>query len=334
MSCALPTLSCSFNGTLYPYEQISVSVKVAADPTLGSPATVYARATAEGLGTTPASATLPVTIASSQAAFGSAAYALQPFMENGAPATQAGSHPFELTTTLALNQNGRQPIALPKDLQFHLPPGLIGNPTAVSECSMADFFALVLETNLCAPSTVVGVATVTANEPILTHVFTKTVPVFSLVPAHGEPARLGFEVLGKVPIVIDTAVRSGRDYGVDATVVDATQTAGLLSSHVTLWGVPGDPRHDNARGWECVAGGAFHNQVGKPCPPVGGLEPTPFLTLPTSCAASPSVEPVVSSLEADSWAEPDSFVNGRYEWVSEAGAPARIHELLQGPVRA
>ena len=131
---------------------------------------------------------------------------------------------------------------------------------------MANFFALVLETNLCSPSSVVGVATVTANEPLYAKVFTKTVPLFNLVPAQGEPARFGFEVIGKVPIVIDTSVRSGGDYGVDVTVNDATETAGLLSSQVTFWGVPGDPRHDNARGWECVAGGAFAAQVGKSCP--------------------------------------------------------------------
>ena len=73
----------------------------------------------------------------------------------------------------------------------------------------------------------VGVATVTANEPKVAHVFTKTVPVFNLVPDQGEPAKLGFEVLGVVPIVIDTAVRSGSDYGVVATVKDATETAGV-----------------------------------------------------------------------------------------------------------
>ena len=81
--------------------------------------------------------------------------------------------------------------------------------------------------------------------------------MFNLVPAQGEPARFGFEVFGKVPIVIDTSVRSGQDYGVVASVKNATQTAGLLSSQVTLWGVPGDSRHNNARGWECVAGGRY-----------------------------------------------------------------------------
>ena len=72
--------------------------------------------------------------------------------------------------------------------------------------------------------------------------------MFNLVPAQGEPARFGFEVIGKIPIVIDASVRSGRDYGVVASVNDATETAGLLSSQVTFWGVPGDPRHNHVAG--------------------------------------------------------------------------------------
>ena len=56
-----------------------------------------------------------------------------------------------------------------------------------------------------------------AFEPQISRVITKTVPVFNLVPAQGEPASFGLAVTGKIPIVIDTSVRSGRDYGVDAT---------------------------------------------------------------------------------------------------------------------
>ena len=118
-----------------------------------------------------------------------------------------------------MNQTGeRTPVALPRDLTFNLPAGLVGNATAMPQCTITDFFSLVEETNLCGADSVVGVVTVVANEPKFAHFFTKTVPVFNLVPSRGEPARLGFEVLGKVPIVIDTSVRSGRDYGVVATV--------------------------------------------------------------------------------------------------------------------
>jgi hypothetical protein len=155
---------------------------------------------------------------------------------------------------------------------------------------------------------------VSAWEP-LQKVFTKTVPVFNLVPARGEPARFGFEVLGAVPIVIDTAVRSGRDYAVTASVYNATQTAGVVNSQVTLWGVPGDPRHDNARGWECVEGGHYRGQIKKTCPTSPGLPREPFLTMPTSCPASPAEEPLTASMEADSWANPASVLAAEYACI-------------------
>ena len=166
-------------------------------------------------------------------------------------------------------------------------------------------------------------ATVTANEPKVAHVFTKTVPVFNLVPAQGEPAKLGFEVIGKVPIVIDTAVRSGKDYGVVATVNNATETAGLLSSQVTIWGVPGDPRHNNARGWECVAGGYFVEvgQISTPARPPALSRKHPFLRNPTSCAANPATEPVISPSEADSWANPGTLLGAEYTWMTTTGVP-------------
>jgi len=63
------------------------------------------------------------------------------------PDTQAGSHPFQLTTTLTLNQvagahpNEAELVALAKDLNFKLPPGLIGNPTPVPQCQLAVFLS-------------------------------------------------------------------------------------------------------------------------------------------------------------------------------------------------
>jgi hypothetical protein len=204
-------------------------------------------------------------------------------------------------------------------LSFRLPPGLVGNATAATQCTITDFMSLVKETNLCPASSVVGVATVVANEPKFVHFLIRTVPIFNLMPSQGEPAKFGFEVIGKVPVVIDTSVRTGKNYEVVASVTDATQTAGLLSSQVTFWGVPGDPRHDNARGWECVAGGYFAEQVGKACPTSSEVPQQPFVTLPTSCPANPVEEPLTSSMEADSWTEPEAPFSAEYAWMTGSG---------------
>jgi hypothetical protein len=320
VECSLTSLQCTYSGVLNPYEQVSIPIKVKVGEPQGTVTSLADEVIVEGGGGARVSSKVPVSINSKPASFGVAAYELGLFNEDGTPATQAGAHPFELTTRLTLNQTGeRYPAALPKDLHFNLPPGLVGNPNAASQCTLSDFASDVEETNLCPPSSVVGVATVVAHEP-LANVVTKTVPVFNLVPSRGEPAKFGIEVLlGKIPVIIDTSVRSGSDYGVVATVNDATETAGLLSSEVTLWGVPGDPRHNNARGWECVAGGLFAKQAGKPCPATSEVPSQPFLTSPTSCPPNPADEPLTSTMEAESWAEPDSLLSAEYAWMSATG---------------
>jgi len=317
-----PPLSCTFVGILNPYERLTITIIVSVEAPSGTNTSLPNVVGVEGGGAPSDSQTQALMISGETMPFGLQSLAVTATNSDDTPATQAGAQPSQLTTALALNmkpgRGAREPVALPRDVSFDLPPGLIGNPNSVAECDEVDFAALVLETNLCPPSTVVGVATVTAYEPI-SKLITKTVPVFNLVPAQGEPARLGFEVIGKIPIVIDTAVRSGRDYGVVATVRNATETGGLLSSQVTLWGVPGDPRHNNSRGWECVAGQFFAKQVGKPCPATSAEPATPFLRNPTSCQANPAGEPVTSLVQADSWPSPETFVSSEYTWRGVSG---------------
>ncbi len=348
VQCSLATLQCSSKGTLNPYERIAVNIRAKAEEPSGTVASLPVEASVEGGGAAKVSATHTVTVSGEPSLYGLEDYEFAPFNEDGTPATQAGAHPFQLTTTLTFDQKvfpgaTRQPIELPKDLSFSLPPGLVGNPTAVAQCTMANFFALVKETNLCAPSSVVGVATVTASEPIQVPLLTKTVPVFNLVPAQGEPARFGLEVIGKIPIVIDTSVRSGRDYGVDASVQNATQAGGLLSSQVTFWGVPGDPRHNNARGWECVAGGAYAAQVKKSCPEMASGNEQPFLISPSACAADPGNEPVTFPMETASWANPTTLLGAEYTWMTTEGTPLGFQgcnnlpftpQILSNPPRA
>ncbi len=124
-------------------------------------------------------------------------------------------------------------------------------------------------------------------------------PVFNLEPAFGEPARFGF-LLPATPVLIDTAVRSGpgEDYGVTASSYNITQLAALIASQVTLWGVPGDPRHDNARGWGCLEAAREEEHPAEPCSaPLANPHPPALLTLPTSCSG-----PLQSGTEIDSWA--------------------------------
>jgi len=82
-------------------------------------------------------------------------------------------------------------------------------------------------------------------------------------------------------------------------VTNISQTAGFLASEVTFWGVPGDPRHDDQRGWECLGYETAALREAHGCHPLGEEHPPPLLSLPTSCTG-----PLQTSVEADSWKEP------------------------------
>jgi hypothetical protein len=309
LECVLESLSCTYTGNtgqlkeLPPYDQLEmiVSVNLRPDAKTGE----VNEATVTGGEARPATVKRPVTTSSSPTPFGANTYELRPEEDGGGVDTQAGSHPFQLTTTLMLNETAeREPAELDKDLHFKLPPGLIGNPTPFPRCPLAVFLTIVEAENNCSAQTVLGVASVsinTSSEWIGAGRIGS--PLFNLEPAVGEPARFGFIAQGGV-VILDTSVRTGDDYGVTVSVSNITQRVGFLSSEVTFWGVPGDPRHDKARGWGCLnaprAEGDLHLNV--TCNPLEAANPPPFLALPTSCTG-----PLQTTVETDSWQQPGSF---------------------------
>ena len=54
---------------------------------------------------------------------------------------------------------------------------------------------------------------------------------------------------------ISPSVRTGGDYGITVNVDNTTQVATLVSSRVTVWGVPAPRATIAARGWGCVEEG-------------------------------------------------------------------------------
>jgi hypothetical protein len=275
----------------------------------------------------PASLERPITVSEAPVPFGVEDYEMALEEAGGASTTQAGAHPFQLNTTFDLNQlKDTNPIeqpagsfyrpevtppALAKDLNFELPAGLIGNATAIPQCTITQFFEIQVtapgvgkteDDNACPADSAVGVATVTVHEPATVGTVSLTEPIFNLEPREGEPARFGFYVvIANSPVLIDTSVRTGSDYGVTVSVNNITQTAAFLSSEVTFWGVPGDPRHDNQRGWGCLYE-ARNFTPHLPCIPSEETHPKPFLSLPTSCATANA-----TSVTGDSWSAPGNF---------------------------
>jgi hypothetical protein len=283
---------------LLPYEYLEVDIGVHVES--GATPTGESLTEVSGGGGPTAKLQRPLSISSSAPAFGAEYLSMTPESEGGSIDAQAGSHPYQLTTTFNLNQTSDtlRPPALARNLAFKLPAGLVGNATGLPQCSDLDFRHVINGgfPNLCPADTVIGVAAVTVNEPSHLGLKTFPLPIFNLVPEKGEPARLGFEFVG-TPVTLDTSVRTGSDYGVTVSVKNITQLTNFLTSTIVIWGVPGATSHDHARGWDCLLEGALQSgEEHEPCQTTSSSHPAPYLTLPTSCST-----PLSMSVEGTSW---------------------------------
>ncbi len=308
LSCALQGENgvsgpaCSFAGSVPPYTSLTLHLQVDVS---GGGEGEQGRVSVSGGGARSLSVMRKIPVGESTP-FGVSDYELVNEDEGGGADTQAGSHPFQQTTTLIMNQivdpaNGFiEPVALPKDLHFLWPAGLVGNPASLPQCPPTDFDVANVT---CPADTAVGVAKtlVTFNQGAGPQTFAEDRPLFNLVPSPGEPARLGFVVRG-VPVYVDPSVRSGRDYGITVSSDNISELAGFRSVEVSVWGSPGAASHDQLRGEECL--GATVEGHGSCVPPIG--KPTAFLSLPTSCPVNQATgrpEPLVSTVTGDTWLE-------------------------------
>jgi hypothetical protein len=296
VTCVRATLTCTFANELPSYEEIEVriTVEVQSGATTGELNT----ATVSGGGAGKAVSAQHAIEVDGPEVFGIEEYSLVSESVGGSIDTQAGSHPFQLTSVVTLNSQteaaNKQPrtFAQPKDIIADLPAGLVGNPTPFAQCTDEQFEKGQPghePANDCPAQAAVGVATITVNDPIVAGYATTVQPIFNMRPLAGEPARFAFKVDGTVPVYLDTSVRTGGDYGVTVSAKNLTQIAWFISAKLTFWGVPGDPRHDPQRGWECMY------RFGQ-CPASTSSTPPPFLVLPTSCE-----QPFASTGRSDSW---------------------------------
>jgi hypothetical protein len=307
VECLATGAGSPFGSAVPPFAVIEVRVGVVVEP--GAKTGEQNEVSVSGGDARPASIARPLTISAQPVPFGVEGYELTPESAGGGVDTQAGSHPFQTVLSVSLNQTAESqtgfglisaaPVALARDLSFKLPPGLIGNPAPFTRCTDVQFLAAV---NECPASSIVGVAVATADDAAHDGIVSFTQPLYNLEPNMGEPARFGFEPIGpETPVYIDTAVRSGSDYGITTRISQLTQAAGLLSSVISFWGVPGESSHDATRGVNCLAG----VEAQGPCEPLDESDPPPFFTLPSSCTG----QPLLSEVELDSWDDPGSFLD-------------------------
>jgi hypothetical protein len=221
--------------------------------------------------------------------------------QDGTPATQAGSHPFAFTTSLAANLDGAGiPEGRLRDLFLTQVPGLIADTTAYPRCTTAQFLDVIggfLPD--CPLQTVIGITGVSASE--IGHWY--QTPVYNLTPPPGVLARFGF-LVANAPVLIDAGITQSPPYIATAASKNTSQILEFLAAKTQLWGDPTDPAHDHLRG-ACgfeefalpssdPADFQFVEKAGQSCPVPAN--PRPFLTLPTTCTQA-----LPSSFLASSW---------------------------------
>jgi uncharacterized repeat protein (TIGR01451 family) len=287
-------LTCTYKGVVPAGDRLTFAVPV--DVERGASEVEANRVTVSGGGAEEASVSTPTAVSSSFPGWGIAPDSFSTKLSN----TQAGAH-ADLTTSFYLNTDAEGSAeGQLKDVVDELPPGFAGDPIALPTCSEDQLNEREFGVG-CPLDSQVGTIAVTVGGPALEgRSFSIVAPVYNMQPLGGEVTRLGVNVAVLSSNVVVT-VRPGDD-GLTAAVPNTEQgTLQVLSSVLTVWGVPGDPSHDMMRGTVCEAGSCFGpglTELGKEGVP-SPIPPVPFLSNPTRCTE----EPLTASLKVDSWQE-------------------------------
>jgi hypothetical protein len=242
-----------------------------------------------------------------------------PGTPDGDPYTQAGGHPYEASTTFKLNTTTGPEGVLPdgalRNVSVDLPPGLIGDPTAVPKCdSPAKLLGDFLDpTQVCPLGSIVGIVGVESSlidDEQGGELAVNYAPIFNMEPRRGVPAQFGFAVL-ETPTLMTARLRKDGEYALSIDSRFASQGLAVTGVTATFWGVPADQRHDSQRCYLIVVGTTC---IFPPGHPLGAnpspLPPRAFLSLPTSC--TPDGVGVETDISVDSWQRPSQSASASF----------------------
>ncbi len=218
--------------------------------------------------------------------------------EDGTPDTQAGSHPYKMVTSVALNTAVLErektadslyvnlPDGNAKDIIVDLPPGLVGDPNATQvKCTLAQLEPLgEIGGGHCPPESQVGELAVEFGEDAVGDPITE--PVYNMVPPPGVAAQIGANFV--IPeVFVNIGVHAGGDYPLEGSSVGISGVEPIIATRLTIFGLVGKANYENGSN-----------------PAFKGVDSRkPFITLPTGCTG-----PLRSTVRADSYQAPNSFV--------------------------
>jgi len=223
--------------------------------------------------------------------FGPSYFASPLVSADGEPDTQAGDHPyglstrFDMNTTMELDSESGQvePTAVGelRDVVVDLPLGVVGSAVATPKCT---FGQLQTYPASCPADTIVGKV---SSEP--NFVGAVNSPVFNMVPKKGTAAEFGFDdLLYHTHVIVSNIAPTPQGYVLQAVAHEIPDVP-LTDVISSFYGVPDE-----------------HNQ--------SGATPAAMFTNPAVCSG----EPLRSRLYLDSWLEPAAF--------EPDGAPANLSE--------
>ncbi len=252
----------------------------------------------------------------------------------GEAATLAGSHPYQLSFTVNLNQGGEfegQPGAIFPDgdlrnLRIEMPSGMILNPSVLPACTQAQFhtprsspFEASRSGESCPDNTQLGTVAVKTGGG------ERTFGLFNLESAPGLAAQFGFAPFGS-PIALDVELGANPDgsYALVLTGKNIPQSLDTYGLGLSLWGTPWAASHNAERG-NCLneAEPTFpwaKCSVGEPAKDL----PLAYLSLPPKCSG-----PLTFNAFASSWQQPAQVAASAVS-RNKAGQPAGMKcEFLQ-----
>jgi hypothetical protein len=309
-------VTCTIDRQVLPGHFMEAAIEVEAHS--GVSGTQLNEVTIEGGNATPVTIPAPIEVSPALPAFGflpsEAGFSAPLSSAEGAAATQAGSHPHQLTVELSfptwkLTQDRLSSVEQLRDSVVDLPPGEILNPNSTAErCTEAE---LIVDS--CPQASQIGNVTVVTGFLYLTNSLDS--PMYNMVPPPGAPSSFGFDAGGfGVFVHIIGSLRSDGDYGLSggSDEILAPNTNPVLGLRLAFWGDPSNSGHDAMRG-DC----GFH--PGTYCPAEGGTQ-TALLTAPVQCSG----QPTVTRAHIDSWQSPHDVKTASYESADLAGGPVAM----------
>src|SRR6478609_1158797 len=247
------TVTCETAKPGHPGRWLLLQVTVAV-PGATPPGTLEAKATVSGGGAAKAAlAGAPTPVQDDAVDFGFLAGFVAPATnDEGTPAIQAGSHPFQQTVSFGFPTknpgDGLTNDGHPRDIYIDLPRGMAGNPAATPVlCTEAD----LTSSKGCPDESQIGVADVTTLVGEIGNDVIFTSNLYNMVPPPGSAAEIATDVASAgIYVHALGGVRSESDYGIEAAVRDslAFGQQPIFNLQSQIWGDPSAEVHDTIRG--------------------------------------------------------------------------------------